>query len=301
LRNTRFEAAKILVGPLAAALVLATPACLVQKVTHTQPPNRSAPALDATLPELLAKIDAWAASIHTMTATVDLTPSAGSVYSGVIKEYHDVRGFILLEKPTTLRLLGQAPVVRTTIFDMVSQGDGFRLYIPSKQKFIIGSTTAQRPVKNSLENLRPQHILQALLVPAVDAEHEAAFGEKVERTPDGQRYYIVDIVELQPGNHLSLRRKVWFDRATLELSRVQFYDAGGACTEDVQYAKYQDFQGVRYPSEVVLDRPEDDYRVAITVEKAVFNQPIPPERFELKQPEGSELLDLNAPQAGDSR
>ena len=49
------------------------------------------------LPELVAKINAWSDAIHTLTATVDLEPTAGSVYSGVIKEYHDVKGFILLQ------------------------------------------------------------------------------------------------------------------------------------------------------------------------------------------------------------
>jgi hypothetical protein len=107
-----------------------------------------------------------------MTATVDLEPTAGSVNSGVIKEYHDVKGFILLKEPSTLRMVGLAPVVRTTIFDMVSTGEEFRLYLPTKQKFVIGKTSVQRPAKNALENLRPQHILQALLVPPIDEAHD---------------------------------------------------------------------------------------------------------------------------------
>ena len=69
-----------------------------------------------------------------MTATVDLEPTAGSIYSGVIKEYHDVKGFILIERPAMIRMLGQAPVVRTNIFDMVSNGEEFRLYIPPQAK-----------------------------------------------------------------------------------------------------------------------------------------------------------------------
>ncbi len=229
-----------------------------------------------------------------MTATVDLEPTAGSVYSGVIKEYHDVKGFVLLQRPSHLRMQGQAPVVRTTIFDMVSNGEEFRLYLPTKQKFIVGKTSYQHPAKNALENLRPQHILQALIVPPIDADTETTFVETVNNDADAERYYVVTVVEALKDRHIILRRKVWFDRTDLELSRVQFYDASGACTEDVKYSGYQDFQGTRYASHIKLDRPEDDYDVTLTIEKATFNQPIAAEKFELKKPEGAELVDLNA-------
>jgi outer membrane lipoprotein-sorting protein len=262
------------------------------------PPSQVAPALDASLAELEAKIDAWSAPVRTMTATVDLEPTAGSVYSGVIKEYHDVKGFILLQKPSTLRLLGQAPVVRTNIFDMVSEGDEFRLYLPIQQKFVVGKTTVQHPAKNALENLRPQHILQAVLVPSFDSEHEAAFQEKLDLHSEGNRYYIVDIVETLPERHLKLLRKVWFDRSDLQLARVQFYDADGSCTEDVRYSNYTDFKDIHYPAKIALDRPEDDYQVVITIEKATFNEPIPREKFDLKRPEGAEVIDLSAPKQG---
>ena len=188
MRIALIETAKVFSGLVLAALLLATPGCLVRKVTHVHAPGQAIPARDASLAELVAKIDAWSDAIHTMTATVDLEPTAGSVYSGVIKEYHDVKGFVLLQRPSTLRMLGQAPVVRTNVFDMVSNGEEFRLYIPSKQKFIIGKTTFQHPAKNALENLRPQHILQALIVPPIDADHETTYREKVDHRTEAKRY-----------------------------------------------------------------------------------------------------------------
>ena len=47
-------------------------------------------------------------------------------------------------------------------------------------------------------------------------------------------------------------------------------------------------------SRIELSRPAEDYRLTITILKASFNQPIEPEKFELKQPEGSELVNLSA-------
>jgi len=227
-----------------------------------------------------------------MTATVDLEPTAGSIYSGVIKEYHDVKGFILIEKPAMIRVLGQAPVVRTNIFDMVSNGEEFHLSIPSKQKFIVGKTVFRRPAKNSLENLRPQHILEAMLVPELDPSHEKTFLEEAEES--GRRFYVVDVVVPDASGELSLERKAWFDRAGLELARMQFFEGQGLYVEDVHYSDYQDFQGTRYPSRIELVRPIEDYRLTITIQKATFNQPIEAEKFVLNQPAGEQLIDLTA-------
>ena len=155
-----------------AALLTTVPACAVRRTTRTHPSQLPSPALDASVTELVEKVQTLSASVQTLNLTVDLEPTAGSIYSGVIKEYHDVKGFVLVQRPTLIRLVGQAPVVRTTIFDMASNGEEFRVYIPSKQKFIVGKTTLRRPAKNALENLRPQHILDALLVPPIDSARE---------------------------------------------------------------------------------------------------------------------------------
>jgi outer membrane lipoprotein-sorting protein len=278
---------------LAVVLALLTvPSCAVRRTTRVPPSQIPAPAREASVADLVAKVNAQSEAIHTLVATVDLQPTAGSVYSGVIKEYRDVRGFILLERPALIRMIGQAPVVRTNIFDMVSDGQEFRLYIPSKQKFIVGKTEFRRPAKNSLENLRPQHILDALLVPSMDSSRDKYVLEEAE---DGwRRYYVVMVLEPREDGELVLRRKVWFDRSSLEVTRLQIYGPHGAYLEDVHYASYQDFQAVRYPSRIEIARPIEDYRLAITVMKATFNQPIAREKFELEKPAGAELVELGA-------
>jgi len=275
-----------------AAALLLIPGCIVRRVRHIPRSQVVAPPRVASLAELVSKLNALSQGIRTMTATVDLEPTTGSIYSGVIKEYHDVRGFILIQSPAMIRMQGQAPVVRTDIFDMVSDGEEFRLYIPPVEKFIVGKTAFNRPSKNSLENLRPQHILEALLVPALDENHEKWLLE--ESQEGGHRYYVVLIVEAAEGGELRLKRRAWFDRADLQLARMQFYEAQGLYVEDVRYSDYQDFQGVNYPSHVEVVRPVEDYRVAITILKATFNQPIDPEKFVLKQPPDTQLINLDA-------
>lgn len=221
------------------------------------------------------------------------------MYSGVIKEYRDVRGFILLQAPKQIRMLGQAPVVRTTLFDMVSDGNEFKLSIPPKNKFIVGKTDYRRAAKNSLENLRPQHIMDALLLPGLDSKSERYVVEEAEE--GALRFYVVSFVEAVKGGELALQRKVWFERANLDLARLQLYGPNGAYLEDIHYSAYQDFGGVSFPSRIEIARPVEDYRLAIRVEKATFNQPIAAEKFELNKPEGAELIELGKGEEGRKR
>ncbi len=284
--------ARIKVWVLLLSVLVAASGCAVRRTTRIQTSQLPPPAREASVTELIGQLNARSAAIRTITATVDFEPTAGSVYSGVIKEYHDVKGFILVEKPAMIRMIGQAPIVRSNIFDMVSDGVEFRLYIPPKRKFIVGKTDFRRPAKNALENLRPQHILDALLIPPIDPEREKPILEEAEE--GAHRYYVVSVVEPGEDGSLELERKIWFDRASLEIVRLQLYAPGGVYLEDVRYTGYQDFGGVRYPARIQLARPIEDYRLAINILKATFNEPISPEKFELQKPDGADLVKLGA-------
>ena len=74
---------------------------------------------------------------------------------------------------------------------------------------------------------------------------------------------------------------------------MQLYAPGGTYVEDIRYSDYRDFNGVTYPADIRLQRPIEDYALQITVEKAVFNQPIPEQKFELKKPANAQLVDLS--------
>ena len=274
------------------AFALALSGCAVKRTVRVSPLVVSPPAEEASLPDLVASVNAQSRAIQTMTATVDLEPTAGSVYSGVIKEYHDVKSFILVQRPAMIRMVGQAPVVRTDIFDMASDGEEFWLLVPSKHKFIVGKTGVQSPARNPLENLRPQHILEALLIPPVATDSERTF--RYEAEEGARRYYVVGVLDKSDNGPLNLKRQIWFDREDLRIDRVHFYGPLGVYLEGVQYAAYRDFQGVRYPTRIKLTRPVEDYALSINFQKVSFNQPIAPEKFELKQPQGVERVELSS-------
>lgn len=274
------------------ASLLGLSSCAVRRTTVVPPSQRPAPALTASVTQLLKEIDNWSGNIHTLQAEVDFQPTAGSVYSGIISKYPHVRGYILLKAPATIRIIGQAPVVRTTIFDMVSESGEFRLYIPPKNKFIIGKTTVARPAKNSLENMRPQHILDALLVEPVKTTQGHYYVEETENK--SHSYYVIGVLAAGEGNQMNLQRQLWIDRADLKLSQVDMFDAHGELLEQVNYSDYRDFGTVSYPAQIQLRRIPEDYSLGITVEKATFNLTLGPEKFVLRKPAGVPVVNIDS-------
>ncbi|MCL4522598.1 MAG: hypothetical protein M1453_06930 [Acidobacteria bacterium] len=256
----------------------------VKKTTRV-PAAEVRPSLEATADQLVEQYNQQARAVRSLNAGVELNPVAGSTYTGVIEDYHDVRGFILAQRPASIRMIGQAPVVAKNIFDMVSDGETFRIFIPSKNKFVVGPTEMERPSTKPIENLRPQHLLDALFWKELPAGRMVLI-EEFDAAP--LRYYILTLVREANGGEIA--RKVWFDRADLNIARVQIYGARGRLLADIRYADWQPAGEVRYPRHVWLTRPHDDYQLEVRITKLTLNEDIAAERFRLEQPPGTELV-----------
>jgi outer membrane lipoprotein-sorting protein len=256
-------------------------------------------ALDATREELLEKYNVQARGVKSINATVELKPTAGSEYSGVIEEYHEVKAFLLAERPAKIRMIGQAPVIGKTVFDMTSDGQTFQVSIPSKNKFLVGQVAAERTGSKPIENLRPQHLLDALLWPEIRKE-ESVLEE--EFNDESGRYYVLTV--LRGGYQTEILRKIWFDRTDLHVARMQSYGPKGILVSDSRFADWQPLiadqeqlsatpVGVTsFPREIHIERPHDDYRLELAITKLALNEEIPAIRFELQQPAGSELVNV---------
>ena len=264
--------------------------CAVQN-RRTLPPAPPAVSLQsATLQELLEQVARQQDAIQTLDATVQIEPTVTSEQRGEIITYRDVRAFLLIRKPAHLRMIGQYPVVRNTAFDLVSDGERFGLYVPSKNRYIVGNSQGGKRSKSPLENLRPQHILDALLVEGLAAGREEAALEVA--TESQKSYYIVLILRRRDAGGLLLARKLWFERENLTLARLQIFDPTGAVETDARYSSYAEFSGIHYPQQIVFDRPQDDYGLMLTVSEMEFNQPLGDDKFQMARPAGSELVDM---------
>lgn len=261
--------------------------CLARRRAFTRKGSKPAQKLlIADQSSLMDSITRHYDAIHDFSATVDMTPALGSAEKSQITEYKDVRAYIYFRKPAQIHILGLYPVVRSRAFDMVSDGDQFKLYIPSRNLFIVGRNQIEKPSPNRLENLRPQHFLDALLVRPFDPEREKVFLENF--TDEDNAFYILQTVQESNGK-LHLARQVWFNRLDLELARQMIFDPDGNILTDARYSQWHSFDNVAFPKHIEINRPRDEYGVVIDIVKMDINNGVSDEKFLLPQPEGSTL------------
>jgi len=263
-------------------------------ITRAGAPKSGKPTLlVADRDTLLAGVARQFEAIRDFNATVDMVPALGSVEKSKITEYKDVRAYILYRRPDEIRLIGLYPLVRNKAFDMVSQGGSFKLYIPAQNRFITGRNEIVELSKNKIENLRPEHFLQALLVRPVDTAREKVLFENF--TDEDNAFYILHTIQENESGQLLLQRTIWFDRLSLRLARQLIFDEHGNILTDARYSKWQAYDNVPFPGHIEINRPRDEYGVVIDIVKMDINKGVTDDKFVLDQPEGTKLQILGQP------
>jgi outer membrane lipoprotein-sorting protein len=257
------------------------------------------PLKTATQQELIAYVNAQAARIQSMQATVDIDASTGDVKNGRITDYKEIRGYVLARKPAMLRMKGLLPLVRNTAFDMVSDGREFKLWIPPRNKFVMGLDNADnyQPDKR-LENMRPQYIYDALLLPEINGDEIAVLENGYETVLDSKKhrveqpnYALAVILKGPQGWYLS--RKIEFSRSDLLPHRQRIYDQEGNVATDARYQDYKDFAGISFPNIIEIERPRENYDITLSMVKLELNRALTDEQFALEQPSGADVVHLD--------
>lgn len=278
--------------------VLATSSCFVRRRVVPPPgkPKENRPLLTATKSELIERIHFASDSIQSFTIKADMSPSVGQLYGGKVTDYATITGFVLFRRPDDIRVIGQDPVIHSTLFDMVSTGNDFRVSLPTKNQFVEGTNDLPATSSNKLENLRPAAFLTSLMIMPPNGPDDLTLME--DDTNETKAVYIVQVIH-RNGDQLQLMRNVYFDRYTLDINRQKTFDASGNITSDTRYAAWKPFNGIAFPTDIDIQRPQDGYELALTVQEMKINTPeVTAEKFVLNQPPGSKLKVLGGCCAG---
>jgi outer membrane lipoprotein-sorting protein len=284
-------------------LVLPLTGCLFRS-RRVERQLSTAPLKTATQAELIEYLNSQAARIKSLQATVDIDTSVGGVKKGKVTDYQQIRGYILLRKPAMLRMIGLLPIVRNKAFDMVSDGRDFKLWIPPKNRFVTGRNDVEtHNPQQPMENLRPQHIYEALILREVDPSNEiAVMQNNVEIVTDGKNHQVqqadYEIEVIRRGDRgWFLSRKIIFSRTDLLPHRQFVFDQDGNLATDSRYEGYKDYGGVNFPSQIEIWRPQEEYDITLTILKLQLNEPLNDDKFALEQPPGALIVHLDQPQA----
>jgi outer membrane lipoprotein-sorting protein len=283
--------------------MLSTSGCLF-RTRPVEETYSKVPLKESSQSALIDSVNQQAQKIQSLQATVDIDTSVGGAKKGHVTDYKEIRGYVLARKPAMLHMIGLLPIVRTTAFDMVSDGQEFKLWIPPKNRFVVGRNDVQTPNSDQpMESIRPQDIYDALLIRPIDSEHDVAVlenGYEILHDAKGHRvlqadYELVVIRRGLAGWFLS--RKIVFSRTDLQPHRQYIYDEQGNLTTDARYANYKDYDGVSFPSRLELFRPHEEYDITLNMLKVEINKPLRDDQFALEQPPGAEVVHLDKPQS----
>jgi hypothetical protein len=330
---------------LAAALLL-TGCDLFKPSRKVATPQLLTPLAEADLPQMFAEINRLAA-VRSLNGKVDVQFLDNSFAEcGLVEKYKTADGRVVVQRPGQIYLLIQVPIAGTKVAEMSSNGEKFWAAVyqgdPRYKRFVTGTNTAtyerleadgrgaspdcggggkkreeamQRATVSALSSLRPQHLTEALLVPALapdDPNRVYAVAESFEEEADtrpaakpGARvvrgYYILSELEPQGQGRARVLRRFWFDRVgQLRLARVQSYGERGRLQTDVVYAGQQGFgeEGrYRLPARVELTRPQERYSIRISFQDpgaVKVDQQYDPDIFVLKNTSGLQEFDLDA-------
>ena len=250
--------------------------------------------------DLVRTINQRVEALQTLYATVDIRASTLKPNEGVEKDYTAFPGIIMMRKPKMLRVYGRVPVIGTRMFDMVSDGTNFTLFIPSRNLAYKGPNELRKRSANQIENMRPGFFLDAIVLRGLDPEDYysvTADTETVEDTAKKHLYsvpeYVLSITRRNPGSRNDTPvRVVTIHREDLLPYQQDLYDANGNLETQVFYANYADFGNSKYPSLVTIKRPLEGVQIVLRVQKVVENMPLTDDQFQIKLPEGTKILQL---------
>ena len=247
--------------------------------------------------DLVRQINARWDAMNTLTATVEIYATQTKTKEGVATDFPSCRGYILMQKPKNLRVLGK--YFGVTIFDMVSDGSHFTLLIPHDNLAIEGPNTVSEKSTNPLLNLRPDFFLDAIAIRGLDPDNEymaAGDTETIEDTARKHLYvepeYILSVMRPKAGPEKLPLRVLTFHREDMLPYDQDVYDKNGNLETQIIYSSYTNFSAGKYPSKITIKRPQEGIQLVLSVERVEQNVDMPDDQFQVKIPEGTKIKTL---------
>ena len=121
----------------------------------------------------------------------------------------------------------------------------------------------------------------------------------VQQVEDGKTHKMVTqanyhLLVLQRAEQDSwhLRRKIYFNRADLQIYRQTIYDDKGNVVTDARYSDPKNYDGVQFPSLIEIERPQEEYSISLKMVKLALNVTLKPEQFHMEIPPGATVTEL---------
>jgi hypothetical protein len=188
---------------------------------------------------------------------------------------------------------------------MVSDGNAFKMLItfPTRNCAIVGSDVVGNSSQKGLYSLRPEVILDPLLIQGLRPSQVVSMTQDSRTYPDPKKRkqlieepdYDLEFLSQPHGQEARTLRVVHLSRVNLLPWRLDIYNADGKVETQASYDNYQKFGDIEFPTKIVIQRPLDELGLTITVIKASFNQTLADDEFKLDVPDGIPVTNMDDP------
>lgn len=255
----------------------------------------------ATLDELVERFSA-ASSSNSLKSTVLMELSVLNDERDARREFAELKGAVVGRRPGGIRVVAQVPVTGQRAFDMASDGDKFRVYLPWKHLVYEGENALDVRSEKREENIRPTHVLDPLLI---EAPREDETPVLLNRREGRTGYQVLQLLRSKPGGGLWVARAAWYNRADLSLSRLEIFSTEGDIETIARYQEWAETDKGLRPSVITVNRPLDGYDLSMRLLTPKWDAPVEQDAFVLEAPKnvdvvpvGSDVLDEPAATAG---
>lgn len=265
----------------------------VRETATVQAPETYLQAKEATEAELMDLINTSYADIDSIAVSrfsVEFT--GGSLEDGYFEKYRKANGYLVAKRPDSIFVNILNPLTKSSVLTMASSESMFQIWIPSKNQYVIGPSEIERDVDNPVYNARPSHFVQGIMMETIELDN-TGLNYYIEEEDDGVfRYYVLVVLRRDSGSsRLTLHRKIWVERSSLQVRRQQYFQ-DSRLVSDIGYGPSVQIGNRLVPTTVRINRPLDRYSINFEIEtdSVRLNRELKAGVFMVPKPPGAELI-----------
>jgi hypothetical protein len=274
---------------LSAAALLILPACPPKVVPDRERPK---PVYLAARPkELLSGLQARNGQVKGLQARGSLKYR----FTYATRDYEGTDINFQFEKPNKVYVRGTRRIIGT-IFSLHCDGSQFWAVNPRGKEVYTGPVNRAFRWGGETEiwqGLHPAVLAEALLFDEIESDQFVC-----ETFPNS---YIIALYGRAPDGTLTPRRRIWFERENLRVSRHQVFAETGEMTTEAQFYRYTEVGGLEIPQTVYIDRPWEELRLVLELSEIRINPEINEELFRFEVPEGFQVKRLEESKEEDAQ
>ncbi|HHT9134998.1 MAG TPA: LolA family protein [Candidatus Avalokitesvara rifleensis] len=234
----------------------------------------SGPPKVLTVQEVRDGVTSNSKKISTLKAKAKIT-----FMSSDLKDPLNCTGYIRLERPKRLRII--CSKLFSTIFDVVSNGNEFWLYVPKEKKLYHGRS--DQDIRYLGLRFSPNEIAGIL-------ENGEVFRDSTvtsfEVHPEHWHIELTNPQELTQ-HHLVV------DRYNINLVRYETYNPDGTLRMKALFDDFEDVDGCHVPKRIEVYWPRGNTSLIIQLTDISLNEELNPDIFRFTEPENVEIIRLS--------